>query len=76
MDAPSTASGMRSHATQSVVLQAYGGAYSSGGFVESHVIPMPFLCGGKGSSFLGLVRPSDRVKSELVVGMKLVIPVW
>ena len=60
-------------ATQSAVLQPfqlYFGAYSFQGLAESHLIPLPSLQGGEGSSFLDLVPCSDMVNSESVVGIK------
>ena len=47
-----------------------GGAYSLGGLVESHLIPLPFLCDGEGSSFPGLVPSDDVVNSDSVMGIK------
>ena len=60
-------------ATQSVVFepfQKYGGSYTFEGWAESHPIPPPFLHGGKGSSFPGLVPPNVMVNSESMVGIK------
>ena len=37
---------------------------------ESHLIPLPSLHGGEGSSFLGFVPFDDMVDSESVVGIK------
>ena len=57
-------------ATHSAVPQPYGGAYSLGGSVESHSIPLPSLHDGEGSSFPGLVPSDDEVHSESVMGIK------
>ena len=60
-------------ATHSAVPQPshlFGGAYSLGGSVESHLIPLPSLHDGEGSSFLGLVPSDDTVDSESVMGIK------
>ena len=60
-------------ATQSAVPQPshlYGGAYSLGGSLESHSIPLPSLNDGEGSSFPGLVPSDDMVNSESVMGIK------
>ena len=59
--------------TQSAVPQPshlYGGAYSLGGSLESHPMPLPFLHDGEGSSFPGLVPSDDMVNSESVMGIK------
>ena len=48
----------------------YGGAYSFGGLAESHLIPLPSLNGGEGSSFPGLVPSSNIIDSEFVIGIK------
>ena len=50
--------------------QPIGGVYSLGGFVESHLIPLPSLHDGEGSSFLGLVPSDDAVNSDIVMGVK------
>ena len=52
------------------MLQPFGGAYSLGGSVESHLIPPPSLCDGEGSSFPGLVPSDDAVNSDSVMGIK------
>ena len=60
-------------AIQSAVPQPshlYGGAYCLGGSVESHLIPLPSLHDGEGSSFPGLVPSDDAVNSESVMGIK------
>ena len=60
-------------ATQSAVPQPshlYGGAYSLGGSAESHLIPLPSLHDGEGSSFPGLVPSDDTFDSESVMGIK------
>ena len=60
-------------ATQSAVPQPshlYCGAYSLGGLAESHLIPLPSLHDGEGSSFPGLVPLDDTVISESVMGVK------
>ena len=57
-------------ATHSAVPQPFGGAYSLGSSVESHLIPLPSLHDGKGSSFPGLVPSEDAVDSESVMGVK------
>ena len=41
-----------------------------GGSVESHLIPLPSLHDGEGSSFPGLVPSDDAVNSDSVMGMK------
>ena len=56
-------------ATYSTVPQPFGGAYSLGGSVESHLIPLPSLHDGEGSS-PGLVPSDDTVDSESVKGVK------
>ena len=48
----------------------FGGAYSLGGSVESHLIPLPSLHDGEGSSFPGLVPSDDVVDSYFVMGIK------
>ena len=48
----------------------YGGAYSLGGLAESHLIPLPSLHDGEGSSFPSLVPSDDMVNSESVMGIK------
>ena len=60
-------------ATQSAVPQSsllYGWTYSFGGLADSQSIPLPFLHGGEGSSFLGLVPSNDTVDSESAMGIK------
>ena len=57
-------------ATHSAVPQPFGGAYSLGGSVESHLIPLPSLHDGEGSSFPGLVPSDDAANSESVMGIK------
>ena len=60
-------------ATQSAVPQLshlYGGAYSLGGLAESHLIPLPSIHDGEGSSFPGLVPSDYTVNSESVMGNK------
>ena len=48
----------------------FGGVYSLGGSVESHLFPLPSLCDGEGSSFQGLEQSDDAVDSESVMGIK------
>ena len=48
----------------------FGGLYSLGGSVESHLIPLPSLCDGERSSFPGLVPSDDVVDSDSVMGIK------
>ena len=57
-------------ASHSAVPQPFGGAYSLGGSVESHLIPLPSLHDGEGSSFPGLVPSDDAVNSDSVIGIK------
>ena len=57
-------------ATHSAVPQPFGGTYSLGGSVESHLIPPPSLHDGEGSSFPGLVPSDDAANSESVMGVK------
>ena len=57
-------------ATHSAVLQPLGGVYSLGGSIESHLIPLPSLHDGKGSSFPGLVPSDDAVNFDSVMGIK------
>ena len=60
-------------ATQSAVPRPshlYGGTYSLKGLAESHLIPLPSLHYGEGSSFPGLVPSDDTVDSESVIGVK------
>ena len=47
-----------------------GGAYSFGGLVESHLIPLPSLHGVEGSPIQGLVPSNVIVNSKSVVGIK------
>ena len=61
------------YAIQSAVPQPahlYGGAYRFGGLTESHLIPLPSLHGGEGSSFPGLLPSNDTVNSESAMGVK------
>ena len=48
----------------------FGGACSLGGSVESHLLPLPSLHGGEGSSFPGLVPSDDAGNSESVMSIK------
>ena len=60
-------------ATHSAVPQPshlFGGAYNLWGLEESHLIPLPSLHDGEGSSFPGLVPSDDEVDSESVMGIK------
>ena len=57
-------------ATYSAVPQPFGGAYSLGGSVKSHLISPPSLHDREGSSFPGLVPLDDAVNSESVMGFK------
>ena len=57
-------------ATHLAVPQPFGGAYSFEGSVESHLIPLPSLHDGEGSSFPGLVPSDDTVNSDSVMGIK------
>ena len=60
-------------ATQSSVPQPshlYCGAYGLGGSVESHLIPLPSLHDGEGSSFPDLVPSDDTVNSESVMDVE------
>ena len=57
-------------ATHSAVPQPFGGVYSLGSSIESHLIPPPSLCDGEGSSFPGLVPSDDVVDSDSVMGIK------
>ena len=50
--------------------QPFGGAYSLEGSVESHLIPLPSLHDGEGSSFPGLVPSDDVVNPDSVMGVK------
>ena len=50
--------------------QPIGGVYSLGGSIESHLIPLPSLHDGEGSSFPGLVPSDDAVDSDSVMGIK------
>ena len=72
--APSATLGRgESAATHSAVSQPYhlfGGAYSLGASVESHLIPLPSLHGEEGFSFPGLVPSDDVCNSESVMGIK------
>ena len=73
MAAPSTVWVGEPSATHSVVPQPshlFGGAYSLGGSVESHLIPPPSLHGCEGSTFPGLVPSDDAGDSESVNGIK------
>ena len=56
------------HPTDSAVPQPfhqYSGAYSFGGLAKSHLIPLPSLHGGKGTSFPGSAPCNDMVDSNL-----------
>ena len=72
--APSTTlSRVEPYAALSAVPQPshlYGGAYSFGGLAERHPIHLPYLHGGEGSSFPGLVPSDDMVNSESVMGVE------
>ena len=57
-------------ATHSAVPQPFGGAYSLGDSLESHLILPPSLHDGEQSSFPGLVPSDDMVDSESVMGIK------
>ena len=57
-------------ATHSAVPQPIGGVYSLGGSIVSHLIPLPSLPDGEGSSFPGLVPSDDAVNSDSVMGIK------
>ena len=57
-------------ATHSAVPQLFGGAYSLGGSIESHLIPPLSLHDREGSSFPGLVPSDDAVNSDSVLGIK------
>ena len=71
MAAPSATLGRgEPSATQSAVPQPFGGVYSLGGSIGSHLIPLPSLCDGEGSSFPGLVPSDDVVNSDSVMGIK------
>ena len=71
MAAPSATLGRgESSATHSAVPQPFGGVYSLGGSIGSHLIPLPSLCDGEGSSFPGLVPSDDVVNSDSVMGIK------
>ena len=58
-------------ATHSAVPQPIGGVYSLGGSIESHLIPLPSIHDGEGSSFPGLVPSDDVVDPDSVMGIKL-----
>ena len=57
-------------ATHSAVPQPLVGVYSLGGSIESHLIPLPSLCDGEGSSFPGLVPSDDAVDPDSVMAIK------
>ena len=57
-------------ATHSAVPQAIGGVYSLGGSIESHLIPLPSLHDGEGSSFPGSVPSDDVVNPNSVMAIK------
>ena len=57
-------------ATHSAVPQPIGGVYSLGGSIESHLIPLPSLCDGEGSSFPGLVPSDVAVNPDSILGIK------
>ena len=57
-------------ATHLAVPKLIGGVYSLGGSIESHLIPLPSLHDGEGSSFPGLVPSDDVVNSDSVMGIK------
>ena len=74
MSAPSNAlsSGelLASHSAVPKPFHLYGGEYSFKGLADSHLILLPSLHGGEGSSFPGCLPPNDMVNSELVVRIK------
>ena len=71
MAAPSATLGrVEPSATHSAVPQPIGGVYGLGGSIESHLIPLPSLHDGEGSSFPGLVPSDDAVNSDSVMGVK------
>ena len=57
-------------ATHSAVPQPFGGVYSLGGSIESHLIPLPLLHTWEGSSFPGLVPSDDAVNLDSVMAVK------
>ena len=57
-------------ATHSAVPQPIGGAHSLGGSIESHLIPLPSLHDGEGTSFPGLVASDDVVNPDSVMAIK------
>ena len=57
-------------ATHSAVPQPIGGVYSLGASIECHLIPLPSLRDGEGSSFPGLVPSDDAVDPDSVMGIK------
>ena len=76
---PTTSSRWEPHAIHLTVpqpFQQYGGAFRFGGLAENHLIPLPSLHGGEGSSFLCNAPPNDMVNTESVVGLNLVILRW
>ena len=67
---PATLGGWSLLATHSAVPQPIVGVYSLGGSLESHLIPLPSLHDGEGSSFPGLVPSDDAVDPDSVMGIK------
>ena len=61
---------MEPSATHSAVPQPIGGVYSLGGSIVSHLIPLPLLHAGEGSSFPGLVPSDDVVDHDSVMAVK------
>ena len=57
-------------ATHSAMPRPIGGVYSLGGSIESHLIPLPSLHDGEGSSFPGLVPSDDVVDPASVMAIK------
>ena len=61
---------MEPSATHSAVPQPIDRIYGLGGSIESHLIPLPSLHDGEGSSFPGLGPSDDTVDSDSVMGIK------
>ena len=68
--ASATLGRVKPSATHSAVPKPIGGVYGLGGSIESHLIPLPSLHDGEGSSFPGLVPSHDVVNSDSVMGVK------
>ena len=63
-------------ATHFAVPQPIGGVYSLRGSIESHLIPLPSLCDGRGLLFQVWCHQMMQLILILLWALNLVIPVW